>query len=62
MKKWYKSKTIWFNALVAASVAAETSFEILKPFLPVDLYAITTFALVVGNAFLRFVTTTGVSK
>lgn len=61
-KPWWKSRTLWFNALVAGAAAAEANFQLLQPLLPANVYQLLTFALVVGNALLRLVTTTGVSK
>lgn len=60
-KPWWASRTLWFNAVVAALAAAEASFSLLQPLLPVDAYQALTFALVVGNAGLRIVTSKAVT-
>lgn len=53
----YKSRTIWFNAIVAGLAAAEPVFGMLQSFLPGNVYAYLTVALTVGNAILRVLTT-----
>lgn len=57
MKPWYKSKILWFNAVVAALVALEASFSILQPLIPANVYAVLSVVLTVGNAALRVITT-----
>lgn len=62
MKPWYTSKTLWFNAIVAALAAAEGLTGLLQPYVGQGFYAALCFVLPVGNAILRVVTTQGVSK
>ena len=62
MKPWYKSKTIWFNAIIAGLVALEASFSAMQGFLPANVYGIAVTVLAVGNAMLRIVTTQGIAK
>jgi len=62
MKKWYRSKTLWFNAIVAALVALEASLGQLSSFIPANWYAILAIILPVGNAILRVISTTGIGK
>jgi len=62
MKPWYKSKTLWFNLLVTGLVALEASFSMLQPMLPVNTYGILTVVLAVGNAFLRVISSTSLTK
>lgn len=62
MKKWYQSRTLWFNIIVASLVALEASFSALQNFLPADIYAIAVPVLAIGNAVLRIVTTQGITK
>lgn len=61
MKKWFdrviRSKTLWFNAIVAALAALEGAFSLLQPFVPGNVFAWLTVALTVGNAVLRVLTT-----
>lgn len=59
-KPWWKSRTLWFNAACLALGAAEAQLGVLKDTLPGGLFAWLAFVLPVGNAVLRFVTTTGV--
>lgn len=58
-KPWWRSRTLWFNAVVAALAAAEAGFGVLQPVLPANAYAAISLLLVVGNAVLRFLTTQG---
>lgn len=62
MKKWYKSKTLWFNIIVAGLIALEASFPMLQSFFSVNVYAVLATALAVGNAMLRVVTLQGIFK
>lgn len=62
VKSWWRSKTLWFNALVCGLAAAEQNWPTLQPLLPVNVYQATTFFLVVGNALLRFATSQGLGK
>lgn len=61
MKKWInriaRSKTMWFNALVAGMATLEGGFNLLQPYVAGNVYAYLTIALTVGNAMLRVVTT-----
>jgi len=62
IKIWFdrivRSKTMWFNAVVAGLAALEPVFGLLQSFLPGNVYAYLTVVLTVGNAMLRVVTTT----
>lgn len=57
MKKWYKSKTLIVNAVVAGLVALEAVTGLLKPYLGDDFYVIIAVALPILNAMLRVITT-----
>jgi hypothetical protein len=59
-KRWWASRTIIFNAVVMALVAAESQVNLLQPLLPVNVYALVAFLLPVANTILRLVTTTPV--
>ena len=61
MKAWWKSKTLWFNALVAALAAAEASFSLIQPYVPGNIYGWGLLLLTCGNALLRILTTQGVA-
>lgn len=56
VKPWWKSRTLWFNAAVAAFASAELSLGALQALLALDGYQLLTVVLVVGNAVLRAVT------
>jgi NAD(P)H-hydrate repair Nnr-like enzyme with NAD(P)H-hydrate dehydratase domain len=59
MKPWWKSKTLWVNAMVAALAAFEAGTGLLQPLLPANVYAVIAFLLPAINAVLRIVTTQG---
>lgn len=56
-KPWWRSRTLWFNGICATLASAEASFGLLQPLLPVNAYAVLAFALPLGNAVLRVLTT-----
>lgn len=60
-KRWYCSKTLWFNLILLMLAAAETQLNVLKDVLPGGLYAWLAFILPVGNAALRFLSTTALT-
>ncbi|MDZ7920738.1 hypothetical protein [Rhodoferax sp.] len=60
-KRWYCSKTLWFNLILLMLAAAETQLNVLKDVLPGGLYAWLAFILPIGNAALRFVSTTALT-
>lgn len=62
VKPWYRSRTLWFNAIALALAAAEMQLNVLQGFLPGGVYAWLAFVLPVGNAALRFITSTAVGK
>jgi hypothetical protein len=61
-KPWYKSRTLWFNALVAVLAALELSANLIQPYVPGNIYGYGMVVLTVGNAFLRFLTSQGIGK
>jgi hypothetical protein len=60
-KPWWKSKIILFNLASVVLAAAEASFGLLQPQVPVNVYAVIAFAMAVVNAGLRFVTSQAVA-
>lgn len=58
-KCWWRSRTLWVNALAAGLLALEASTGLLQPLVPVNLYSAIAVALPVVNAVLRVVTTQG---
>jgi hypothetical protein len=62
MKKWYKSKTLWFNVAVAVGAAVEASLTLVQGYFDPRVF-LALIGLAAGvNVVLRFLTTTGVSK
>lgn len=62
MKKWYASKTLWFNILVAIGTAVEASLTLIQGYFDPRVF-LALIGLTAGvNVVLRFLTTTGVSK
>ena len=59
-KTWWKSKTLWINAVAAMLVALEAGTGVLQPLLPINLYAALAVGLPIINALLRVITTSGV--
>lgn len=62
VKKWYLSKTIWFNMIMAGLAAAEASVNLLQPVAGERSFALLAVTLAVGNAILRVVSTQGLSR
>jgi hypothetical protein len=62
MKKWYKSKVLWFNVAVAIGAAVESSLTLVQGYFDPRVF-LALIGLTAGiNVILRFLTTTGVSK
>jgi hypothetical protein len=62
MKKWYKSKTLWFNVAVAIGAAVEASLTLVQGYFDPRVF-LALIGLTAGvNVVLRFLTTTSVSK
>lgn len=59
-KVWWKSKTLWVNAIAAMLVALEAGTGVLQPMLPVNLYTVLAVGLPIVNALLRVITNAGV--
>lgn len=62
MKKWYRSKTIIFNAAVAALAALEAVTGVLEPYIGHAFYAALCVLLPVGNAVLRIISSEAITK
>lgn len=62
MKKWYHSKTLWFNALCSALLALEGVTGLLQPYVGQSFYVAMCVVLPIGNAMLRVISTEGLSK
>ena len=61
MKKWYKSKTYWFNIALASVGVIEANMGLIRDNLG-DNYGIVFMAVAVIGIALRNVTTSEVSK
>ena len=57
MKKWYQSKTVWFNVISAAVTIAS---ELTNVFPASKHPEIFTTVITVGNVLLRLLTTQGI--
>lgn len=55
MKKWYKSKTIIFNMLIAIITAIEINYEFIKEHNP-DYYMYVVIIISIVNFYLRTIT------
>jgi hypothetical protein len=61
-KKWYKSKVLWFNVLVAIGTAVEASLSLVQGYFDPRVF-LAVIGITSGvNVVLRFMTTTGVTK
>ena len=62
MKKWYKSRTLWFNVAVAVGAAVESSLSMIQGYFDPRVF-LALIGLTAGvNVVLRFMTTTSVTK
>ena len=55
-KVWWKSKTLWVNAIVAALVATEAVTGVMQPYVAEKFYAAVAVFLPIVNAVLRVIT------
>lgn len=61
-KKWYHSKTMLFNLLVASMLLIEQNLNFLQPLLPINIYALLSFVVPLVNMWLRIITTKGIKQ
>lgn len=59
MKVWWKSRTLWFNAIAGALLSLEAVFQVLQPLLGPAVYPVALVAITVINGFLRILTSQG---
>lgn len=51
-----KSRTHWFNAVMAGLTTLEANLHVIQSLIHVDSYKILTITLIVGNVILRELT------
>lgn len=61
-KPWYKSKTIWFNAICGALTALEVSMNLIQPHIPGNVYGWVLMFVTIVNGFLRVISNQGINK
>ena len=61
-KHFLYSKTLWFNALIAALAVLADHSDLLRSYLSDGSYLALMMAVSVINIYLRIVTTTGVRR
>lgn len=61
-KPWHRSKTLWFNAVIAAFGALEASANLVQPYVPGNVYGWGLLVLTIGNAMLRIITNQAVTR
>lgn len=61
-KAWWKSRTIWVNALMGALALAESQLQMLQPLVPFNVYGALAFGLPIVNLVLRTITTVPVAS
>jgi len=57
MKPWYKSKTIWFNTVMAALTVVASSLDMFQSSLSPTTYAAISMFVGVANVALRTIST-----
>ena len=62
MKKWYHSRTLWFNVAVAIGAAVEASLSMIQGYFDPRVFLVLIGLTSGVNGVLRFMTTTGVTK
>jgi hypothetical protein len=65
MKRWYQSKTMWFNLAIVGGAALDSAVGLLptvESLIRADVYSIVFFVTGVVNMVLRAVTVNGIGK
>lgn len=62
MKKWYKSKTLWFNVAVGIGTAVEVSLHLVEGYFDPRVFLAIIGATAGVNVVLRFISTEGLEK
>lgn len=61
-KDWWKSKTLWFNAICGVLTALEVSMNLIQPHIPGNVYGWVLMFVTLVNAFLRVISNQGINK
>lgn len=61
-KKWWKSKTLWFNVLVAIGTAVEASLSVIQGNFDPRIYLAIVGVVSGVNVVLRFISTQELTK
>lgn len=61
-KKWWKSRLVWFNVIVAVGAAAEGSLHVIADKFAPEVYFGLILIVSGVNVVLRFATSTGIEK
>lgn len=61
-KCWWRSRTLWFNAVMGGLTALEASVGLIQPLVPGNIYGYGVLVLTIGNAMLRIITTQALAK
>lgn len=61
-KPWWKSKLVWFNAVIAAGAAAEASLHLIADYFDPRVYFVIIMVIAAVNVVLRFATSQGIVK
>lgn len=58
-KPWWRSRTLWFNALASVPLlfdAAASNLGLLQPLIPPRYYPLVVAVITIGNLWLRAIT------
>lgn len=61
-KPWYTSKTVLFNAAIAAIGIATSATPYIEPYVSTEAFGLVTAGIGFANAILRFVTSKSLNK
>lgn len=55
-KKWWRSKTLWFNIVSGVLLALESNMQLIQQAMGENVYLVMLLVNIVGNAVLRALT------
>lgn len=61
-KKWYKSRTLLFNAVAASLLLVEQNLPVLQPLIPINVYTLAGVIIPIVNVWLRVISTKSLHK